>query len=266
MNEVKDRPILAFDTSTACLAGAVVLGDKVLSEVQSFAERNHSVQIVLKLQELLQQSGIKREELAGIAVGKGPGSYTGMRIAVAAAKTIAWVWQLPLVGVSSLEAIAYGARHAADQAYLTQPGDQEWVLPIMDARRGQVYTGGYGQNDESGWSCLAPDGVRLMHDWVDHVARQAAEAGSAVKRILVTGDLKLHEQEAVRLRELCAPLGIAVELLPYDMEGKWLARLGQARLLAGESDDVHTFVPNYTQLVEAEVKLLAKQAEAGGTP
>ncbi|MFD1954153.1 tRNA (adenosine(37)-N6)-threonylcarbamoyltransferase complex dimerization subunit type 1 TsaB [Paenibacillus thailandensis] len=264
MNEAKERPILAFDTSTACLAGAVWDGNKVLSEVQSHAERNHSVQIVTKLQELLKESGVNREELAGIAVGKGPGSYTGVRIAVSAAKTLAWAWRLPLVGVSSLEAIAFGALHRGEAASLAGADGHDWVLPIMDARRGQVYTGHYAHSAASGWTCCVPDGIRLMRDWVDEIAAKAAEAEGLVRTIRIAGDLSQHEGEAVRLKELCAPSGVQVELQPYDMEGRWLARLAYDRLSAGESDDVHTFVPNYTQLVEAEAKLLAKQRSEAG--
>ncbi|QAY66888.1 tRNA (adenosine(37)-N6)-threonylcarbamoyltransferase complex dimerization subunit type 1 TsaB [Paenibacillus protaetiae] len=265
-NEI-ERPVLAFDTSTACLAGAVIQGDQVLSEVQSFAERNHSVQIINRLQQLLDESGVSPDGLGGIVVGQGPGSYTGMRIAVAAAKTLAWAWGKPLAAVSSLEAMAYGGLHAGAlsggrQAAGTSAGT-EWVLPIMDARRGQVYTGGYKQSAEAGWTCFAADGVRLMKDWADDMAGRAAQEDAGVQRIYVTGDLKLHLEEAERLREQCRAAGVQVELLPYDLEGRWLAQLGRAKLRAGQTENVHTFIPNYTQLVEAEVKLLAKQAEAG---
>ncbi|MHA6480596.1 tRNA (adenosine(37)-N6)-threonylcarbamoyltransferase complex dimerization subunit type 1 TsaB [Paenibacillus sp. strain BS8-2] len=275
--KAESGPIIALDTSTAAMAAAVMHNGEVLSEVQSLAERNHSVHVISHLKELLVSSQVAPEELAGIVVGNGPGSYTGMRIAVTAAKTLAWCWGKPLIGVSSLEAVAYGAWHRGVEgqlgdgnkksapAEITSDGEH-WVLPIMDARRGQVYSAGF-LSRESGyagvvWSRFADDGVRLMEQWVDTlVERMSALDESQSKPVVwLVGDLSLHEPTAARLVAEAALLGVVVRLMPYVMEGRFLAELGQQRLAAGESDDVHSFIPNYTQLTEAEVKLKAKLA------
>jgi len=256
-----DGPVLALDTSTAAMAAAVVRGSEVLGEVQSLAERNHSVHVVNHVKELLEQCGLKQEELAGIAAGSGPGSYTGMRIAASVAKTMAWVLNKPLVGVSSLEALAYGAWHRGIEASKAEPEGSHWVLPIMDARRGQVYTGCYAMEADGGWSCLAQDGVRLMHNWVDGVSAKLDERErDKPSCIWLVGDLSLHMEEAERLRELATKAGIQAVLFPFVQEGRWLGLLGRQRLEAGLAVNPHTFVPNYTQLTEAEVKLKAKQA------
>lgn len=257
--------ILALDTSTASMAAAIVRGHEVLAEIQSLAERNHSVHVVSHIKQLLETSGIKDTDIEAIAVGNGPGSYTGMRIAVSVAKTLAWVWNKPLVGVSSLEAIAYGAWYqelemqvsdsAADKA------GEHWVLPIMDARRGQVYTSGFSMRSDSEWSQWADDGVRLMKDWVQMLAeRLEGLPKGAVRSISLVGDLSLHEEGAERLREVGKGAGIAVLLQPFIQEGRWIAELGRARLEAGLTENPHTFIPNYTQLTEAEVVWKAKQA------
>ncbi|MFF2483350.1 tRNA (adenosine(37)-N6)-threonylcarbamoyltransferase complex dimerization subunit type 1 TsaB [Paenibacillus sp. NPDC058071] len=264
MTEAKERPILALDTSTAALAAAITIGENTIAEIQSMAERNHSVHIIVHLKALLEQAGLKGEELGAIAVGRGPGSYTGMRIAVAAAKTLAWAWNKPLIGVSSLEAIAFGAiqhKHpaSAGNADAELEGGEEWVLPIMDARRGQVYTGGFALS-AGGWSRFEPDGVRLMRDWVDRIVELSNTAGAVPKRIWLAGELSLHEEEAARLKQLCESRGIETTPLPYELEGRWVAQLGRRRMLNGETDETHTFTPNYTQLTEAEVKLKAKLA------
>ncbi|CAM3329793.1 tRNA (adenosine(37)-N6)-threonylcarbamoyltransferase complex dimerization subunit type 1 TsaB [Paenibacillus lupini] len=259
MTEHNERPILAFDTSTAAFAAAIIDKGSILGEMQSFAERNHSVHIITHVKQLMTDAGVTAEDIGAIAVGSGPGSYTGMRIAVAAAKTLAWVWNKPLVSVSSLEAIAYGGWHHGSVLEDQAESGEDWILPIIDARRGQVYTGGYAMSADGQWRSFAADGVRLMNDWVERIAGEAAELSGQVKRIWVIGDLTIHEGEANRLRTLCEDK-IEVHLLSYELEGRAIAQLGQHRLQAGEIADTHGLTPNYTQLAEAEANLLrAKQ-------
>lgn len=256
-------PILALDTSTASMAAAIVSGHGVLAEIQTLAERNHSVHVVSHIKEMLERSGVTDSDIEAIAVGNGPGSYTGMRIAVSVGKTLAWVWNKPLVAVSSLEALAYGAWHQGLEAGEAGTARGEhWVFPIMDARRGQVYTSGFAMtNAEQQWSRFADDGVRLMKDWVDQLAKRLTDqAKGAVRSISLVGDLSLHETEAERLIQLGEASGVDVRLQPFVQEGRWIAMLGRARLDAGLTENPHTFIPNYTQLTEAEVNWKAKQA------
>lgn len=259
----QEGTILALDTSTASMAAAIVSGQEVLAEIQTLAERNHSVHVVTHIKEMLLKSGITDSDIEAIAVGNGPGSYTGMRIAVSVAKTLAWVWNKPLIGVSSLEALAYGAwhQHSEKQAELDNTLDGEhWILPIMDARRGQVYSSGFSMNNRTEWSRWLDDGVRLMKDFVDQLEQRLAEQKGKVRSISLVGDLSLHEQEAARLQQVGESAGAAVRLQPYIQEGQWIAKLGRIRLEAGLVEDPHTFIPNYTQLTEAEVVWKAKQA------
>lgn len=260
MTELNEGPLLAFDTSTAAFTAAILDKGSILDEMQSMAERNHSVHIITHVKQLMEQCGVTANDVGAIAVGSGPGSYTGMRIAVAAAKTLAWVWRKPLVSVSSLEAIAYGGWHHAAGVELgaTSSAGGDWILPIMDARRGQVYTGGYAMSLSGEWSCFAADGVRLMHDWVERIAGEAATQQGQLKRIWVVGDLSLHAAEAERLKALCEEK-VEVHLLSYELEGRAVAWLGRHRLLEGKIADTHGLTPNYTQLAEAEVNLRARQ-------
>lgn len=257
-------PILAFDTSTASMAAAIVQGNEVVVEIQSLAERNHSVHIITHIKQLLESSGIADEKLEAVAVGNGPGSYTGMRIAVAAAKTLAWVWNKPLVAVSSLEALGYGAWHRGtgmEMGAAAMVEGEHWVFPIMDARRGQVYSSAFAISNERNWSRWADDGVRLMNDWVDYIAKQLANPDKdKVSCVWLVGDLSIHEAEAERLQQLGQAAGVEVRLYPFVQEGQWIAHLGRYRLQAGLIEDHHTLIPNYTQLTEAEVNLKAKQA------
>jgi tRNA threonylcarbamoyladenosine biosynthesis protein TsaB len=255
--------ILALDTSTASMAAAIVKGNDVLADIQTLAERNHSVHVVTHIKDMLQNSGIADTDIEAIAVGNGPGSYTGMRIAVSVAKTLAWVWNKPLVGVSSLEALAYGAWHQSPgaEAEETETLDEEhWVIPIMDARRGQVYSSCFSMTNKKQWSRWMDDGVRLMKSFVDELEqRLAVQPAGAVRSISLVGDLSLHGQEAERLQQIGASAGVTVRLQPFVQEGKWIALLGRMRLEAGLTENPHTFIPNYTQLTEAEVVWKAKQ-------
>ena len=88
MNIDGNRPqqrLLAFDTSTSSLAVAVMENGKLLAEQNIHAERNHSAYLVTAIEKVLEGAGITKQELDGIAVGVGPGSYTGIRIAVTTA-------------------------------------------------------------------------------------------------------------------------------------------------------------------------------------
>ncbi|OBZ08674.1 tRNA (adenosine(37)-N6)-threonylcarbamoyltransferase complex dimerization subunit type 1 TsaB [Bacillus sp. FJAT-26390] len=257
--------ILALDTSTASMAAAIVSENEVLAEIQSLAERNHSVHVVSHIKAMLQNSGITETDIEAIAVGNGPGSYTGMRIAVSVAKTLAWVWEKPLVGVSSLEAIAYGACHQqlgaqAEETRAVDGDGEHWVIPIMDARRGQVYSSCFSMTNHAKWSRWSEDGVRLMKDFVEQLKERLAELPEgAVQSISLVGDLSLHEPGAARLQEIGDSAGVTVRLQPFVQEGKWIAELGRKRLEAGLTENPHTFIPNYTQLTEAEVVWKAKQ-------
>jgi tRNA threonylcarbamoyladenosine biosynthesis protein TsaB len=139
---------LAFDTSSSVLAAAITRSGRVLDSSQSFTERNHSVRIVPDLQELLRRNGLQGRDVDFIAVGQGPGSYTGVRIAVTAAKTLAWTWGKPLLGVSSLEAMAYGAWMKERQE--NETGGVVWFVPLVDARRGRCTAPGSSHPAASG--------------------------------------------------------------------------------------------------------------------
>ncbi|MFC5405050.1 tRNA (adenosine(37)-N6)-threonylcarbamoyltransferase complex dimerization subunit type 1 TsaB [Cohnella soli] len=250
--------LLAFDTSTAAFTAAIVKNGEQVDSTISFAERNHSVRIVSELKDLLARNGITPEELDGIAVGTGPGSYTGVRIAVTAAKTLAWAWNKPLVGVSSLESLALGAwdiiRDGAAQTADNAEGET-WIVPLMDARRGQVYTSRHVAEAGGSWERADADGIRLIADWAPHLERIASEAqGQGVESVWFVGELLPAHLTAIEQANEAGK--VPLRTLSCDVSAAAAGRIGEQRIRAGERDDVHTFIPNYTQLAEAEAKLL----------
>jgi tRNA threonylcarbamoyladenosine biosynthesis protein TsaB len=117
-------PILAFDTSAAHCAAALLLPDRVIHRLEPM-EKGQAERLIPLLEEVLTEGGIGWHDLKAVAVGTGPGNFTGVRISVAAARGLALGLGIPAVGVTRLEALAYG---------LPRP-----VTVIEDARRGDVY-------------------------------------------------------------------------------------------------------------------------------
>ena len=112
--------VLAFDTATDVATSALVDDGEVLGERVSRA-----VTVLEDVDALLRQAGARTSQLDGLAVGTGPGSFTGLRMGLAAARTIAFALDVPVAGVSTLAALAAGA-----------PG----ALPVIDARRREIFT------------------------------------------------------------------------------------------------------------------------------
>lgn len=271
MTNEKNGPrkrFLALDTSTATLAVAVTENNKLLHEINASGERNHSVHLLPLIEQALKESGTDGSTLSGISVGIGPGSYTGTRIAVSAAKTLAWAWKVPVAGISSLHALAWGGYEsgraaAAGLEVSPEAGSYgtDWIIPLLDARRGQAYTALFTAGGGDSPKRLAPDAIRLMQDWVRQLAEllQQAEAKGNKPRVLwFTGETSLHGRE-----ESLAPLAgmCSLRTVPYELEGRWAGFLGEERHVQG-SDDTHTLIPNYTQLSEAEANL-RKSIEGG---
>ncbi|WCM62535.1 tRNA (adenosine(37)-N6)-threonylcarbamoyltransferase complex dimerization subunit type 1 TsaB [Paenibacillus polymyxa] len=269
---VKPRErFLTLDTATTVMAAALMNGRELLGESNVYGERNHSVHVISELERLLNEEGLTRDDVDGIAVGVGPGSYTGIRIAVTAAKTLAWAWGVPVTSISTLHALAWGGWNRGIEMK-GQEGKNEsvnngssgaqaadWIVPVLDARRGQVYTGLFAVStvdDVESPQRLEPDAIRLMTAWTDDLL-QRLEALPSEERppvIWLVGETAVHAETAERLRAWSE-----LRIVPYELEGRWVGRLGADKLLRQEHDELHTLVPNYTQLAEAEANLLRQR-------
>ncbi|KZS45213.1 tRNA threonylcarbamoyladenosine biosynthesis protein TsaB [Paenibacillus glucanolyticus] len=263
MNNNDTKPqqrFLALDTSTASLAVSVMEKDKLLSEVNTNADRNHSVHLHSVMAQALAEAGVGMDQIEGIAVGIGPGSYTGIRIAVTAAKTLAWANHISVVGISSLHALAWGGLESGWDSASAEKGTH-WVIPLLDARRGQVYTALFAasvERQEEAPVRIEADGIRLMQTWVNTIAERISRLPEEERPVCIwfVGEVDLHAETA---RQLEPGFENRVHIHPYSLEGRWMGYLGAARLLSGEADDLHTLIPNYTQLSEAEANLLRKR-------
>ncbi|MFE5323556.1 tRNA (adenosine(37)-N6)-threonylcarbamoyltransferase complex dimerization subunit type 1 TsaB [Paenibacillus sp. NPDC056579] len=269
--------LLAVDTSTSSMSIALANGKVLVDELTSKAERNHSIHLIPHIQQLLASAGLRPKELDAFAVGVGPGSYTGVRIGVTVGKTFAWTHGMSLIGVSSLEAMALGGMEAfyvskkgqadhednglpfkelsaLDRVYQTD--GTSWVVPMIEARRGQAFTALYQVADHR-WSCLEKDGIRLMSSWAEALLERGRTASQLPDRIVFTGETELHAEVLQRFFEEWG--GEAAEW-PHEIKARHIAELGRLQWEAGRTDTAHGLVPNYTQLPEAEAKLLGKKS------
>lgn len=226
---------LAIDTSTFSMGVAVVDGDKVLAEVITNIKKNHSIRLMPAIEQVMKEVNISPQELERIIVAQGPGSYTGVRIGVTTAKTLAWTLGVPLVGVSTLEVIAQNGKLA-----------NIYVSPIIDARRGQVFTGLYGHKDGT-FQNVIEDQLCLFENW-------AKEIKDSYEDILFLGsDIAVHLDAMKSFFGENVQIGEMSDHLARPSE---LAKLG---LKKATSDNVHSFTPNYLRLAEAEANWLANQ-------
>lgn len=115
---------LLIDTSNQPLSVALMQNDEVLAEITTDSKQNHSVQLMPAISQLFEQSKIAKQQLDAIIVAEGPGSYTGLRIGVTVAKTLAYALDVKLYGVSSLKALAATIDHT-----------DKLLVPVFDARR-----------------------------------------------------------------------------------------------------------------------------------
>ena len=218
--------LLAFDTSNQALSLAILEDEHLLAQTTLNIKKNHSITLMPAIDFLMNSLDMKPTDLDRIAVAQGPGSYTGLRIAVATAKTLAHTLKIELVGVSSLLALV--------------PEQVEGlVIPIMDARRNNVYAGFY----QSG-QAVRPE----AHLPLAEVLEMAGTADQPVTFVGETATFAEQIKDAI-------PQAAIQSTLP---DAATIARLG----LDLPAQSIHDFVPNYLKRVEAEENWLKTHQES----
>lgn len=217
--------VLAFDTSSKALSVAILDGENLLADVTINIKKNHSINLMPAIDFLMKAVDLEPADLDRIAVAQGPGSYTGLRVAVATAKTLAYTLNIELVGVSSLYALAA----AADFDGL--------VVPVMDARRNNVYAGFY----KNGQSVKADQHMNF----------------TAVLEAVKDEDKVIFVGEVDNFREQIEEALPNAEILPILPSAYAIGQYGQSL----EPADVDSFVPNYLKRVEAEENWLKTHQE-----
>lgn len=135
--------ILHIETATSVCSVAVSKNSKLLSLKENFDGNSHSGLITVLIQEAIEECHLKTSELDAVAVSKGPGSYTGLRIGVSTAKGLCYALDKPLIAVNTLQAMAWGMAGIKSS---DRPDDQLYC-PMLDARRMEVYVAFYDRNN-----------------------------------------------------------------------------------------------------------------------
>jgi tRNA threonylcarbamoyladenosine biosynthesis protein TsaB len=227
MTTPTSKPVLAFDTSTPTARVAIVSPAGECLVLRERTAARHSANLLASCDEVLREVGVGVAGLGAIVCGAGPGSFTGLRVGLAVAKGLALPTGLPLVLVSSLDALACDLADKSPRAAM--------LLPCLDAGKGQVYARLYSMGDpprpvgDVDWAVAPDDLVRLTRE---------AGAGSFV----VIGGTGLDRYQDV----FAAGLGKdAILSMLAGPSARSIARLGLARLARGEHDDIETAVPRY---------------------
>jgi len=205
--------ILALDTSTEYLSLCLSLAGEVYAH-DSHAGQSHSREILPALRALLDKSGVEIRDLDGIAFGAGPGSFTGLRIGCGVAQGLAFGASLPVIGISTLMALAQNTKVQNPTAK-----GAERVIACLDARMGEVYHAAYVRNGDS-WvevsapALYKPDNVPLLEGegwigvgtgWAAHGDALNASYGGQVVSVL-TEPLVYDHPTARSIAELALPL------------------------------------------------------------
>ena len=229
--------LLAFETSAKAASVALFDGEKLLGESYQNTGLTHSQTLLVMAQELLSQCGKAPGDVEAVAVANGPGSFTGVRIGVAAAKGFAWGREIPCYGVSTLHSMALGL------------GAYDGIIcPVMDARRSQVYNALFYVN-QSQLSRTAPDRAISLADLGE-------ELKNAEKPIFLVGDGSILCYDT--LKDTVPNLVLPPEHRMHQRAvGVGLAALQQ--IAAGEKGDGNALAPNYLRLSQAERERLEQE-------
>ncbi|MGE5404415.1 MAG: tRNA (adenosine(37)-N6)-threonylcarbamoyltransferase complex dimerization subunit type 1 TsaB [Candidatus Saccharibacteria bacterium] len=231
--------LLAIDTATPVAGVALADENKILYEITANLGFNHSRTILRMVESMLDMAGVRLGEVDVLAVTTGPGSFTGLRIGLATAKGLAMASVKPIIGIPTLDALAYNYSWASPL-----------VCPILNARKGEVYTAFYRGGKEfaervTDYMALSPEDLAVK---VRDIIKQ-----EGASHIVFTGDgLPIYGEFLEQ--ELGALARSAPDVLAYPSAAS-VARLAVKRMESGQIDDIYDITPVYVRLSEAEYKL-----------
>ncbi|MGD0074077.1 MAG: tRNA (adenosine(37)-N6)-threonylcarbamoyltransferase complex dimerization subunit type 1 TsaB [Candidatus Binataceae bacterium] len=225
-------PVLGLETGTPTASLALIAHGRILGQL-SRPVHSHGEKLPVIVDELLGLAGVRLDQLAAIAVGIGPGSFTGLRIGLGYAKGLAWAGGLNILGINSLDALAIGAAsHPA-----ARPGT--FICPILDARKGEVYAALY--------RVTATRVEKTLDDMVVDPDRLIARIGGEA--------VFVGEGVSVYGARLIDAMGARATILDNDersdSRGMMVAALAIARIVNKDLDSVLKLQPSYVRSLEA---------------
>ena len=221
--------ILGIETSTKTCSIALTDGKKLRDEISLHLGLFHSERVIPLLDEILKSKGMAIKDIDGIAVSIGPGSFTGIRVGVSTARGLAQSLDIPLVGIPSLDGLAFGMGASG-----------EVVCPMIDALRGEIYTALY-----EGRKRLTPHQLIGVENWLERLKDKK-------ETILFLG-------EAVDIYENLIKDSLKKKAKIVEKEKRYasaarVAQLGLEKFVLGEGKKYDQVFPLYIRRPEAEVK------------
>jgi tRNA threonylcarbamoyladenosine biosynthesis protein TsaB len=246
--------VLGFDTATSATAvGLRVFDGRVLErrdDPPAGGHPGHATRLLAMTDDLLRSTQTPWSALGRIAVGVGPGTFTGLRVGVATAHGLAGSRSLQLVGVSSLRALALGVLADGGDGRRTEPGTApraEATLAVIDARRGEVFAAGYQQGEDGLPRQLGPAEVLAPELLPGLLARLSRATGGECWSIVGDG--------AVRYGELLAAAGLTIppaDAAVHRVAGAAICELGHHAEVPSRASEV---LPDYLRRPDAELAL-----------
>ncbi len=212
---------LAVDTSTDTASLALVQDSEVLAELTWRCGQNHTVELLPRLAQLLNETKLNLQSASCIIVAKGPGSFNGLRVGISTAKGLAFSLGIPIVGISTLEVEAY--QHAETGLP---------ICPIFNAGRGEIATAIY-QKKHNKWCQLITEHITTVDTLCSQITTKTIFCGEFIPSI------------ATELREQLKQRAIIPSSATLSRQASFLAELGLKRLKAGSFDNPATLQPLY---------------------
>ncbi|MCR1898902.1 tRNA (adenosine(37)-N6)-threonylcarbamoyltransferase complex dimerization subunit type 1 TsaB [Irregularibacter muris] len=226
--------VLALDTSSIVATAALVDEDRVIGEMIINHKKNHSEKLMPIIQNLLEEVEVEIKEIDAFGVCIGPGSFTGLRIGMATAKALAQVADKPMVGISTLEALAYNL-----------PFSQGSICPILDAQRNQIYTGLYQWKNKE-LIALEKDQAIGAEEWIEKLKDRE-------KPIILVGDgvakFGALFQENLQGKIMIAPPPVRMP------RASSIGSLALQRVQEGKAQHFKDISPQYLRKSQAEQNL-----------
>lgn len=231
--------ILCIETGTDICSVGLSRDGELISLRESDEGRDHARNVALFVDELLRENDIAAEELSAVAVGMGPGSYTGLRIGVSFAKGLCYGLQIPLVAVGSLDSMVQVAREDHEAGIIDVDNWSDAVLcPMVDARRMEVYT-----------QMFDTQGLPLNEVKAEIVTEESFKEWRNERQLVIFGN------GATKCREVLND-ATYINVTP---SARGLAALAHQRLEAGQTEDIAYFEPFYLKdfiIIPSKKKLL----------
>ena len=228
---------LAFETSAKAASVALMENGKLLGESYQNTGLTHSQTLMVMAEDLLKQCGKTVSDVTAVAVAEGPGSFTGVRIGVAAAKGLSWGGQIPCYGVSTLEAMA-----------VSLGAWEGHICACMDARRNQVYNALFRVNN----------GLieRVTEDRAIALADLKEELAQIDSPIFLVGDgaVLTHKTLSGDIANLILPPEHRLH-----QRAVGVALLAEKKQASGDAGDGNALSPNYLRLSQAERERMEKE-------